>query len=152
MNPEFETVLVVTIRNEIPQCYQIHGDRIRIGRGDSNHLKIEDQAVSNIHCEFIRDPKSGQWIFRDLGSTNGSQLNGHLINCDAMSVVDGDEIVLGNVIHLFYLRAHQLEVPESPEEEDDPDVNPVAAAVARQAMEDMEGTQLIKLKAGPRWK
>ena len=150
MIPEFETVLVVTIRNQIPQCYQVQGDRIRVGRGNSNHLIIDDQAVSNIHCEFIRDPKSGQWIFRDLGSTNGSQLNGHHTNCDAMSVVDGDEIVLGNVIQIFYLRAYQLEVPESLEEEEDPDVNPVAAAVARQAMEDMEGTQLIKLKANRR--
>ena len=152
MIPEFETVLVVTIRNQAPKCYHVDRDQIQIGRKDNNHLRIDDKAVSNIHCEFIRDLNSGRWIFRDLGSTNGSKINGDLLKWDAMPVQDGDEIVLGNVIQLFFLSVNKLNEPESLDEDEDPDVNPVAAAVARQSLEDMEGTQLIRLKSVPKKK
>ncbi|MDF1754646.1 MAG: FHA domain-containing protein [Verrucomicrobiales bacterium] len=141
-------VLIVTIPNYAPRCYCFDGEHVRIGRSDTNHLRLDEQSISNTHCEFVNDPKSDQWIFRDLGSTNGSKVNGHPVGLEALTINDGDELLLGNVVKLHYLIMRPFDVPEALEEEDEnTDVNPVAAAVARQARKDMEGTQMIKLKA-----
>jgi len=46
----------------------------RVGRGDECELKIVAQGVSRLHCEvFWAD---GSWRVRDLGSTNGTWLDG----------------------------------------------------------------------------
>ncbi len=139
-------VLVVTITNRPLFCYRLEGDTILIGRGRNNHVRLEEEAVSKIHCELSRDQETGLWQFRDLESTNGSRLNGDLVSSDYVPVHAGDEILLGKVVRLYCLPLKEMEVPEPVEEiEDDPDINPVAAAVARQVREDMESTRLIKL-------
>lgn len=145
MDSQFKTVLLVSIPNQPPVCYHFDENRIQIGRGKNNHLRIDDNAISKVHCEIVKRPDTEQWIFRDLGSTNGSHLNGKPVGWDVIVVDQADAIMLGNVINLRIVTVHPLDVPEE-EEEASPDVNPVAAAVARQSREDMEGTQLIKLR------
>tara|TARA_R110002096_G_scaffold13623_1_gene47992 strand:- start:4507 stop:4932 length:426 start_codon:yes stop_codon:yes gene_type:complete len=135
---------MVTVSNEAPRCFHVDGDLIRIGRSKHNHLQIDNPALSNTHCEFVKGADSSQWIFRDLGSTNGSQINGMAVGWDALLIQYGDEVILGKAVTLNILTVEELEVPE-PMDEGDSDVNPVAAAMARQAREDLEGTQLIKL-------
>lgn len=144
MSSLLQTVLVVTVSNGAPRCFQVDGDVVRVGRSKHNHLRIDHSALSNTHCEFVQSPDASQWIFRDLGSTNGSQLNGTQLGWDALLLNYGDEVVLGKAITIHLMSVEELEVPE-PMDEGDTDVNPVAAAMARQAREDLEGTQLIKL-------
>ena len=144
MDSQFKTVLLVSVPNQPPMCYHFDRNRIQIGRSKYNHLRIDDNAISKVHCEIVKRPDTDQWIFRDLGSTNGSNLNGKPVGWDVIVVDQADEIVLGKVIKLRIVSVRPLEVPEE-EDEASPDVNPVAAAVARQSREDMEGTQLIKL-------
>lgn len=48
--------------------------RIRIGRDASCTLRIEDDGVSRAHAEI--HPLGGQWCVRDLGSSNGTYLDG----------------------------------------------------------------------------
>ena len=45
-------------------------DRIRIGAADENDLVIRDDTVSRHHCEIYLE--AGQYLVRDLGSTNGT--------------------------------------------------------------------------------
>lgn len=143
-----ETVLAVQIPDQPVRCYRFTGDRIQIGRGTNNHLKIDRQAISNIHCEIVHDATLERWIFRDLGSTNGSKVNGEKMGGDAISLGDGDQITLGDDIELHYLVIRPFDIPEEPETENEEDtlVNPVAAAVARQSREELEGTQLVKVR------
>jgi pSer/pThr/pTyr-binding forkhead associated (FHA) protein len=61
---------------------------------------LSDPNVSRQHAE-IR-PRGGSWVITDLGSTNGSQLNGHRI--DGSEVLrPGDEIELGASVLTFTL-------------------------------------------------
>ncbi len=48
-------------------------DTIRIGAADENDLVIRDDTVSRHHCEIFLE--SGQYMVRDLGSTNGTFVN-----------------------------------------------------------------------------
>ncbi|HKU39060.1 MAG TPA: sigma 54-interacting transcriptional regulator [Polyangiales bacterium] len=46
----------------------------RIGKSPDNDLVLADETVSREHCEIVRDGKG--YLLRDLGSTNGTQLDG----------------------------------------------------------------------------
>lgn len=62
-----------------------------IGRDTSNDLVITDRNVSRFHAE-LRVDRSRREI-RDLGSSNGTRLDGKLI--DRAEVTDGNEIGIG---------------------------------------------------------
>jgi serine/threonine-protein kinase len=51
---------------------------ITIGRGAATSIAIADPSVSLMHCEIEPLPE-GRWVTRDLGSTNGTYLNGERI-------------------------------------------------------------------------
>jgi Protein of unknown function (DUF3662)/FHA domain len=71
-----------------------------IGRGRQADIVLNDPNVSRQHAE-IR-PRGGSWVITDLGSTNGSQLNGRRI--DGSEVLrTGDEIELGASLMTFTL-------------------------------------------------
>lgn len=145
MESQNKYVLTITIRDSPPRCYALEGYQVQIGRSENNHVTIDDEAVSSIHCEFIKGVNFPRWRFRDLGSTNGSELNGQISPADAIELNDRDEIILGGAVKLHFLSIHKVKISESLE--DTPDVNPVAAAIARQGREDLECTQIIRLKA-----
>jgi pSer/pThr/pTyr-binding forkhead associated (FHA) protein len=47
---------------------------IRIGRKPGNDLVLADEKTSGVHAEIVFD--GGRYVLRDLGSTNGTFLNG----------------------------------------------------------------------------
>jgi Protein of unknown function (DUF3662)/FHA domain len=71
-----------------------------LGRSRQCDVVIDDPNVSRRHAE-IR-PRGGSWILTDLGSTNGSSLNGRRID-GAEVVRPGDEIELGTSVVVFEL-------------------------------------------------
>ncbi len=71
-----------------------------IGRGRSSDIVLNDPNVSRQHAE-IR-PRGGSWVIADLGSTNGSQLNGRRLEGSEV-LRTGDEIELGASMMTFTL-------------------------------------------------
>src|SRR5829696_1489427 len=69
----------------------------RLGRNAENDFSIDDVSVSGSHCEIILS--DGVVRLRDLGSTNGTFINGAAVT-DA-SLNDGEQIQLGNVQLVF---------------------------------------------------
>src|SRR5262245_65504405 len=69
-----------------------------IGRHPDNTLQILDRIVSKEHAQIIRQP-DGRFLFRDLGSLNGSFLRGERVSEHFLT--DGDEITLGST-HLTF--------------------------------------------------
>jgi len=75
------------------QQFQLDKPVIRIGRRDSNDWMIQDGSVSGTHCE-IEKTKTG-YLLRDLGSTNGTKVNGETIKLSG--VYKNDIIIVGDV-------------------------------------------------------
>lgn len=70
-------------------------EKFYIGRGQGNHLVLDDPYISLQHALIYR---SGQELrLKDLDSTNGVSLNGVKIN-KTTQVFPGDSIVIGQVV------------------------------------------------------
>lgn len=67
---------------------------LRIGRDPGSGLRLTHETVSRAHAELsLRD---GTWVLKDLGSTNGTTVNGHRVTGSAV-VRDGDQIGFGKM-------------------------------------------------------
>jgi hypothetical protein len=75
------------------QCYPLR-DPLLIGRGLRNDITLEDDWVSAEHLRLRR--LNGAWLAEDLGSTNGTRLNGRPLK-GAARVRAGDVLDLGRV-------------------------------------------------------
>jgi pSer/pThr/pTyr-binding forkhead associated (FHA) protein len=78
----------------------INASGATIGRGRASDIVLDDPNVSRQHAE-IR-PRGGSWVITDLGSTNGSQLNGRRLEGSEV-LRSGDEIELGASMMTFTL-------------------------------------------------
>jgi hypothetical protein len=63
-----------------------------LGRDTASTIRINDEHVSTQHAEIRR--RGSRWVLRDLGSTNGTAVNGTLVKGERV-LVDGDMIALG---------------------------------------------------------
>ena len=70
---------------------------ITIGRRPESTLVLADPNVSRNHAE-IR-PHGNGWVLVDLGSTNGSRVNG--VRVSSQQLNEGDDIAFGNT-HLSF--------------------------------------------------
>lgn len=70
---------------------------VTIGRLSTNDVVLSDSNVSRRHAELRRD--GGTWTLVDLGSTNGTLVNGKLAKEHALR--DGDRISFGTSELLF---------------------------------------------------
>ena len=68
--------------------------RFSIGRAPSCDFTVADISVSRWHARLHKEDES--WLLSDLGSTNGTRLNGWRVT-SAVPVRPGDEIMFGNV-------------------------------------------------------
>ena len=71
-----------------------------MGRSRQCDVTVDDPNVSRQHAE-VR-PRGGTWVLSDLGSTNGSRLNGHRVE-GSEQLKPGDEIELGTTVLRFEL-------------------------------------------------
>jgi len=65
-----------------------------IGRNVNNTIYVEDDFVSTNHAMLTFRGRS--WFVEDQGSTNGTYVNGHLID-RAVALSFGDELTVGRV-------------------------------------------------------
>ena len=63
-------------------------------RGD---ISIDDPTLSSLH--FMIEERGHEYFLRDLGSTNGTFLNGHLVR--SATLESGDEIRAGGAVFVF---------------------------------------------------
>jgi hypothetical protein len=91
--PPRERVVLSLEGREVP----ITVDRAVIGRSRECDVRVADSNVSRRHAELRRED-SAYWIV-DLGSTNGTELNGKRVERAKLS--DGDRITLGSTDVVF---------------------------------------------------
>lgn len=71
-----------------------------IGRWEDNDVVIEDRWVSRYHVEVHHD--SDQYVVHDLGSKNGTLINGQRITAPTV-LADGDEIQVTPLVKLTFV-------------------------------------------------
>ena len=75
--------------DEIPPLRAV--SRVTLGRAAGNDLVIDDERVSRHHATLECD--NGQWRISDLGSRNGTWVNGRLVS--HARLMNGDELEVG---------------------------------------------------------
>jgi pSer/pThr/pTyr-binding forkhead associated (FHA) protein len=129
--------VTITVPDRTPQPYKFQLDRqlVTIGRGSVNDIAIDCGSVSVKHAEMVRI--EGGYELRDLGSTNGTKLDGD--RREVIQLRHGLSVKLGDVSFDFQLSEEEREAlarekpyEESPvEREERPDG--AEAAPARRA-------------------
>lgn len=71
---------------------------ITLGRAPTNRIVVSDEICSRNHCELFFS--SGRWFIRDLGSRNGTRVQGELITGD-VELRPGETIQLGSTLLVF---------------------------------------------------
>jgi two-component system, NtrC family, sensor kinase len=77
--------------------FELPDEPVLIGR-ESRQLPISDNTVSRRHAELV--PDDGNWILKDMGSSNGSYVNGTRVN-NRYSLKLGDQIRVGRTLMVF---------------------------------------------------
>jgi hypothetical protein len=80
------------------RSFPVSGEKTHIGRDLGNDIVIDDPEVSRRHACITHGP--GGYSIEDLGSTNGTFVNGIRI-VGSQALRDGDIIGLGQVIVAF---------------------------------------------------
>jgi pSer/pThr/pTyr-binding forkhead associated (FHA) protein len=83
--------------------YFINRQEIEVGKATHNHIVLNDPTVSNTHAILIA--RDGGYSIVDLGSRNGTFVNGERLGAQAHTLRHGDSIQLGQTLLTFRNRA-----------------------------------------------
>lgn len=103
---------------EIP----LPGKQFLIGRGEGCQLRPASERISRKHCAIL--VSDGRVVARDLGSTNGTTVNGTRISGDK-DLKNGDKLNVGGVLDFVVQFTVEIGGPKSPK------VNSIQEAAAR---------------------
>lgn len=108
-SPNGRASLVVvrsTSLRELCQLYPLDAGaaRLTLGRADDNAVVVDSQRASRRHAALER--RDGAWWIVDLGSANGTRVNGARVT--ERPLVGGDHVALGGTV-LKFLAGHDIE-------------------------------------------
>ena len=84
------------------------GQRVTLGKATTNTVALDhDPTVSRLHA--ILENHGSAWSIRDVGSRNGTYINGEKIEAERV-LRSGDELRIGKT-KLVYLEARQADEP-----------------------------------------
>lgn len=87
------------------KTFHVGARTVTIGRGVSNFVQVVGGDTSRVHCQLTPVPQGLQ--VKDMGSTNGTYINGARVTLGTLS--DGDELAVGNAL-LRYQQFGQFQV------------------------------------------
>jgi pSer/pThr/pTyr-binding forkhead associated (FHA) protein len=86
----------------------LSGQRVTLGKASTNVVSLEhDPTVSRLHA--ILENHGSAWSIRDVGSRNGTYVNGEKIDAERV-LRSGDELRLGKC-RLVYVEVRQVDEP-----------------------------------------
>ena len=80
-------------------AFPLPAGEVSIGRDSSNQLWVADPALSRRHCLLLQN--EGEFSIRDLGSRNGTLVNG--VPVEQQQVRHGDQIFIGDSVLIFLI-------------------------------------------------
>jgi hypothetical protein len=97
--PSRSALLVVRRGPNIGARFLLDADTTTVGRHPEADIFLDDVTVSRRHSDFLRDGTG--FVVKDLGSLNGTYLNGERIT-DTARLSDGSEVQVGKFRLTFY--------------------------------------------------
>lgn len=91
--------LIIARKGETPRARILDQATITIGRSSDNDLVLKEQGVSRRHARL--EKRGGRWQIVDLGSVNGTFLEGNRLLPDVPEAVEADQTMR---IGQFYLQ------------------------------------------------
>lgn len=101
-------VLALVSDNELIATYRLDAPVVVVGREDGCNIKLAGPMVSRKHCKFVASGDT--YIMQDLGSYNGTYLNGERV--EQHKLVEGDRISI--VPHTLVYHASDMEPDAAP--------------------------------------
>ncbi len=115
------------------------GPNFKIGRGETCHLRPNSEQVSREHAEFTMS--GGAVMVRDLGSRNGTLVNGKAVTADPCRLKDRDLVQVGPL-------TFAVSILDSPATAAKPAAAPVAPKTAS-LDDDISGDDIDAWLVGP---
>jgi pSer/pThr/pTyr-binding forkhead associated (FHA) protein len=75
--------------------FPLDAPKVTVGRSPDNTICIGDVSVSSHHAELVREGDAGDYLLRDLQSTNGTRVNGQSIT--EQKLAGGDTVRFGRI-------------------------------------------------------
>jgi hypothetical protein len=82
---------------EVDERFDLIGG-LSIGRSKDCDVQIEDRYASGLHARVFS--RAGSFFAEDMGSTNGTLLNGATLKGEA-ELIDGDTVQIGDTVFRF---------------------------------------------------
>ena len=98
-------VLASGVASNVGKMIRLDRAELVLGRSSDADIHIDDEGVSRQHAKFIR--REGRYLVMDLGSTNGTLVNGE--NVTEVPLKDGDKIQVGSTTVLTFAVKDALE-------------------------------------------
>ncbi len=125
------------------QTFPLGDQQVVIGRDPSSDITLNpESAASRRHAAVF--PKEGRWHIQDLGSVNGTIING--VRLEEGPLSDGDEIVIGEEV--FSFEEGNGAEPARAENKAPVDVPPDSPEVQAMIRQMSEQTRLIEREIG----
>jgi diguanylate cyclase (GGDEF)-like protein len=105
--PQRRTVIKVLTGSEAGRVHVVTADEIVVGRATTCDLRLDDTSLSRQHCRIRKT--NGTYFVEDLGSRNGTQVNGARIKAPVM-LLDGALIQLAAGTIIMFSHQEDLEV------------------------------------------
>lgn len=107
------TTLVVIAGAQVGRTFKLSDTALRIGRASDAEFQLRDTGISRHHVSMYPD-EDGRWWIEDLGSTNGTYINGSRISKAALQ--SGDHIKLGRALIHYQHRGDKQALDQDREE------------------------------------
>ncbi|MFF9900231.1 FHA domain-containing protein [Streptomyces longispororuber] len=75
----------------------LHGGQIRVGRSAQADVPLDDPDVSRLHCAVTLSP-DGRVTVKDLGSTNGTAVDGRVLSDHPVPLTSGSLLRIGESV------------------------------------------------------
>lgn len=97
--------LVVLQGTNVGEMHKIDGPEMTIGRANNVNVRLNDDGISRRHCRVVQS--GGQVVIEDLGSANGTLVNGEVVSQQPLK--EGDKIRLGATTMLKFTYQDKLD-------------------------------------------